>query len=906
MHSFPLVALVLGAVFWISGCAGTVQSSGGSQSPPPPSLAITVVAGSATASDAATITWTTNVGANSQVDYGTSASYGKSSALNSSLVTSHTVMLSGLSASTLYHFRVKSADASNNQAASGDFTFTTNAAATPPTITVVSASGITSSGSTITWATNVAANSQVDYGTTVSYGQSTALNSSMVTSHTVALSGLSASTLYHYRVKSADASNNQAISSDFTFTTTATAAPPTISAVAANSITSSAATIVWTTNVAANSQVDYGTTASYGQSTPLNSSMVTSHTVSLSGLAASTLYHYRVKSTNAANLQATSGDFTFTTSATAAPPTISAVAASSITSNAATITWTTNIVANSQVDYGTTASYGQSTPLNSSLVTSHSVSLSGLSASTLYHYRVKSTNAANLQATSGDFTFTTAAVSNPGSLTVSVTAPAQGATVGGTVAVTASASSSVTIIGVQYQLDGASVGPLFREAPYTLFWDTSLASNGSHTLTAVAKDISASTATSSSIAVTILNNSSTVVNLTPGNWCGSINGAAPGTTFVLAPGSYTDSCHITASGTASAPITIRSQGSATASRANLVYNGTNSNLVDLGGSYIVMRWLTLGPSQDGVDGIRIRGTHDDVIEENIFQSVGGVGVPNNDGGSTPRITIRNNVFDNGKSTVIYLGCHDGAACHSPDALVEGNLILGAQPGDGVGSGVQIKLNSYATVRDNTILNTTGAGIIIYGSSQGDPASIVEGNYVEGAQQDAGINTAGGPAIVRNNIVVGNGNFGIWAQDYNGRNLQTNVWLVENTALNNQGGGISVQNWQAGRGNILAYNAITPLSGTSAFSGGSGTVAGNVTCNPATSCFNQPTTEPFDLWPVGGGPLIGTAAGAVAPWRPFDDFMGVLRPAVADTGALQRTGSGSGPAVGNGKARPPRQ
>jgi parallel beta-helix repeat protein len=307
-----------------------------------------------------------------------------------------------------------------------------------------------------------------------------------------------------------------------------------------------------------------------------------------------------------------------------------------------------------------------------------------------------------------------------------------------------------------------------------------------------------------------------------------------------------------------------------------------------------------------VDGIRIRGTHDDVIEENLFQSIGGVGVPNNDGGSTPRITIRNNVFNNGQSTVIYLGCHDGATCHSPDALVEGNLINGAQPGDGVGSGVQIKLNSYATVRDNTIYNTTGAGIIIYGSSEGDPASVVEGNYVEGAQQDAGINTSGGPVIVRNNIVVGNANFGIWAQDYNGRNLQTNVWFVENTVLNNQGGGISVQNWQSGRGNILAYNAITPLSGTSAFSGGSGTVIGNVTCSPATVCFDQPTAEPFDLWPLNGGPLIGAAAGATGPSRPFDDFMGVLRPAAADAGAFQRTGSGSGPAVGNGKARPPRQ
>jgi parallel beta-helix repeat protein len=410
------------------------------------------------------------------------------------------------------------------------------------------------------------------------------------------------------------------------------------------------------------------------------------------------------------------------------------------------------------------------------------------------------------------------------------------------------------------------------------------------------------------VALTISNNSSTVVNLTPSNWCDSINAAAPGTTFVLAAASYTDSCYITASGTAAAPITIRSQDSTASSQAMLVYNGTTSNIIDLGGAYIALRWLSLGPSQDGVDGIRIRGTHDDVIESNIFQSIGGVGVPNNDsGGNTPRITVRNNVFNNGQSSVIYMGCHDGTDCVCPDALIEGNVINGAQPGDGVGSGVQIKLNSYATVRDNTIYNTTGAGIIIYGSSTGDPASVVEGNYVQGAQDDAGVNASGGPVIVRNNVLIGNGNFGVWAQDYNGRDLQANVWIVNNTILNNQSGGVGVQNWQTGRGNVMAFNAITPLSGTSAYdSTVSGTLTGNVTCTPATSFFDEPTTAPYDLWPTSGGLLIGATGNATQPWSVFDDFMGVLRVTAADAGAFQRTGAGTGPPLGDGQPRPPSQ
>ena len=65
--------------------------------------------------------------------------------------------------------------------------------------------------------------------------------------------------------------------------------------------------------------------------------MVTSHSASLSGLAANTLYHYRVKSRDAAGNLATSGDFTFTTAAApdTTAPVISGVGSSGITSSGA-------------------------------------------------------------------------------------------------------------------------------------------------------------------------------------------------------------------------------------------------------------------------------------------------------------------------------------------------------------------------------------------------------------------------------------------------------------------------------------------------------------------------------------------------------------------------------------------
>ena len=60
------------------------------------------------------------------------------------------------------------------------------------------------------------------------------------------------------------------------------------------------------------------------------------------------------------------------------PPLLSGVATSSITSSGATITWTSDEPGDSQIEYGTTTAYGSKSPLNSTLVTSHSVKLSGL------------------------------------------------------------------------------------------------------------------------------------------------------------------------------------------------------------------------------------------------------------------------------------------------------------------------------------------------------------------------------------------------------------------------------------------------------------------------------------------------------------------------------------------------
>src|SRR5262249_59428603 len=85
------------------------------------------------------------------------------------------------------------------------------------------------------------------------------------------------------------------------------AAVPVVSNVAAGGITSSGATITWTTDFSSDSQVEYGTDQTYGHSTTLNPALVTAHSQVLSGLTPVTLYHYRVKSKGASFNLAVSG-----------------------------------------------------------------------------------------------------------------------------------------------------------------------------------------------------------------------------------------------------------------------------------------------------------------------------------------------------------------------------------------------------------------------------------------------------------------------------------------------------------------------------------------------------------------------------------------------------------------------
>ncbi len=185
--------------------------------------------------------------------------------------------------------------------------------------------------------------------------------------------------------------------------------PPAVSAVNVGNLSTTGATITWTTDEPATSQVEYGATTGYGLTTTLDAALVTAHSQPLTGLVAATTYHYRVISKDNAGNQTASADGAFTTLTAnpPAPPVISGMTSGGITASSATIVWTTDVPADSQVEYGPTTSYGASTMLDTALVTGHSQTLSGLNANTTYHYRVKSRGENGALATSGDGVFVT-------------------------------------------------------------------------------------------------------------------------------------------------------------------------------------------------------------------------------------------------------------------------------------------------------------------------------------------------------------------------------------------------------------------------------------------------------------------------------------------------------------------
>ena len=107
-----------------------------------------------------------------------------------------------------------------------------------------------------------------------------------------------------------------------------------------------------------------------------------------------------IKGVSYAFFPASAGSYQASYAADSTPPTISAITASSNNGGSATITWTTDEPSDSRVEYGTSPTALTSNASDAALVTSHSLTLTGLAPNTTYYYRIVSRDAASNTATS--------------------------------------------------------------------------------------------------------------------------------------------------------------------------------------------------------------------------------------------------------------------------------------------------------------------------------------------------------------------------------------------------------------------------------------------------------------------------------------------------------------------------
>jgi peptidoglycan/xylan/chitin deacetylase (PgdA/CDA1 family) len=166
-------------------------------------------------------------------------------------------------------------------------------------------------------------------------------------------------------------------------------------------------------------------------------------------------------------------------------------------------TTTSSLVAqfeNSNGEYSYAAIGDMATSANWTQATTSFTIPSNMTKVTVFHL-ISSVGSLNID----DTTLTGTVASSP---VVTITAPTANATVSNTTDITASASDTSGIVGVQFKVDGTNIGTEITAAPYQLSWNTASLSNGQHTITATARNTQGISTQSESVIVTVNNTQS--------------------------------------------------------------------------------------------------------------------------------------------------------------------------------------------------------------------------------------------------------------------------------------------------------------------------------------------------------------------------------------------------------------
>jgi glucose/arabinose dehydrogenase/PKD repeat protein/fibronectin type 3 domain-containing protein len=220
------------------------------------------------------------------------------------------------------------------------------------------------------------------------------------------------------------------------------------------------------------------------------------------GLNDATTYSYTVRAYDAADNTSAASNTASATTMDVTPPSVPAnLAAQVVSSTQVNLSWNA-----SSDNVGVT---GYKVFRDDTLVTTAtgtSYQDTGRSAGTTYSYTVLARDGAGNESAKSSLASATTPASDTTPPGASITAPAAGSVVSGSVTVSAAATDNVAVAGVQFLLDGAALGSEDTTTPYSTTWNTATASNGVHTLQARARDTAGNVGiSSSSVTVTVSN-----------------------------------------------------------------------------------------------------------------------------------------------------------------------------------------------------------------------------------------------------------------------------------------------------------------------------------------------------------------------------------------------------------------
>ncbi|MCA4900649.1 MAG: fibronectin type III domain-containing protein, partial [Cytophagales bacterium] len=292
----------------------------------------------------------------------------------------------GLTANTRYFYRVRSVNAVGTSVPTAEASALTSAPAAPTMLTAVAAS---STQINLTWvdASTSETGFQIERSLTSGSGFSL-ISTAAANATTFSNTGLTANTVYFYRVRAINGSITSGYAPQATASTSAPLPPTTLNA---SAFSSTQINLTWVdaSNNETGFQVERSTTSGSGY-TLVTTTAANATSFSNTALTANTSYFYRVRAVNAVGSSNNSSEFSTSTMAPIIPTTLAAVATSTTQIN---LTWVdaSNNETGFQIERSTISGSGF-TLINTTAANATTFSNTGLTAGTRYFYRIRSTN----------------------------------------------------------------------------------------------------------------------------------------------------------------------------------------------------------------------------------------------------------------------------------------------------------------------------------------------------------------------------------------------------------------------------------------------------------------------------------------------------------------------------------